>query len=136
MCDKACGEDTLYERSVSSISVSKGSESRVRALTESGKDGHCCLVIVGESINNGRNCHVKCRHVQRTARTMNSVSHQISQYLAQPDLDSSRKKALNYLNDNHPFSQPTSSLEDALQRIRHERDTVRISVRNNRHPSG
>jgi hypothetical protein len=67
---------------------------------------------------------------------MNSVSLQISQYLAQPDLNPSRRKAVNYLNDNHPFSQPTSSLEDALQRIRHERDSLRISVRNNPRPSG
>jgi hypothetical protein len=67
---------------------------------------------------------------------MNTVSHQISQYLAQPDLNPSRRKALNHLNDNHPFSQPTSSLDDALQRIRHERDSLRISVRNNRRPSG
>lgn len=52
MCNEACGEDTLYERSVSSISLSKGSKSRVRTLSESesGKDGHCCLVIVGVSI--------------------------------------------------------------------------------------
>ncbi|KAF8506878.1 TIP-1 family-domain-containing protein, partial [Russula emetica] len=55
-------------------------------------------------------------------------SLQISQYLAQPDLNPSRTKALNYLNDSHPFSQPTSSLEDALQRIRHERDSLRISM--------
>ena len=67
---------------------------------------------------------------------MNSVSLQISQYLAQPDLNPSRRKALNYLNDNHPFSQPTSSLEDALQRIRHERDSLRISVRISQRPSG
>jgi hypothetical protein len=67
---------------------------------------------------------------------MNSVSLQISQYLAQPDLNPSRRKALNYLNDSQPFSQPTSSLEDALQRIRHERDSLRISVRNNRRVSG
>lgn len=67
---------------------------------------------------------------------MSGVSLQISQYLTQPDLNPSRRKALNYLNDNHPFSQPTSSLEDALQRIRHERDSLRISVRNNPHPSG
>ncbi|KAI0281623.1 TIP-1 family-domain-containing protein [Russula aff. rugulosa BPL654] len=59
---------------------------------------------------------------------MSSVSLQISQYLAQPDLNPSRRKALNYLNDNHPFSQPTSSLEDALQSIRHERDSLRSSM--------
>lgn len=67
---------------------------------------------------------------------MNTVSLQISQYLTQPDLNASRRKALNYLNDNHPFSQPTSSLEDALQRVRHERDNLRISVRNNPVPPG
>jgi hypothetical protein len=62
---------------------------------------------------------------------MNSTSLQINQYLAQPDLNVSRRKALNYLNVNHPFSQSTSSLEGALQHIRHERDSLRISVRNN-----
>lgn len=62
MCDKACGEDTLYERSVSSISVSKGSESRVRALSESGKDGHCCLLIVDASITPGElTCEIETR---------------------------------------------------------------------------
>jgi hypothetical protein len=66
---------------------------------------------------------------------MNSVSVKISQYLAQPDLNPSRREAVKYLNDNHPFSQSTSSLEDALQRIRRERDGLRISVRNNLRPS-
>jgi hypothetical protein len=62
---------------------------------------------------------------------MSTISLQISQYLAQPDLNASRRKALNYLNDNHPFSQSTSSLEGALQQMRQERDSLRISVRNN-----
>ncbi len=65
---------------------------------------------------------------------MNTVSLQISQYLAQPALNASRTKALNYLNDNHPFSRPTESLEDALQRVCRERDSLRASVRNNRCP--
>jgi hypothetical protein len=67
---------------------------------------------------------------------MTNVSLQINQYLAQPDTDTSRRKALNYLNDNHPFSQSTSSLEGALQHMRHERDGLRISVRNNPHSFG
>ncbi|KAI0304653.1 TIP-1 family-domain-containing protein [Russula brevipes] len=60
--------------------------------------------------------------------TTATVSHQIKQYLAQPDLNASRRKALSYLNDNHTSSQSTSSLEDAVQEIRHERDSLRVSM--------
>lgn len=58
-----------------------------------------------------------------------SLSSQIKQLLSQPDINSSQTKALNILNANHSLSQPTSSLADAVQNMRHERDTLRVSVR-------
>jgi hypothetical protein len=64
---------------------------------------------------------------------MSAVSDQIKQHLAQPDLNLSRNKAVNYLNDNHTFSHSTSSLEDAVLKIRHERDNLRASVRSSPH---
>ena len=60
---------------------------------------------------------------------MSSLSHQIKQLLSQPDSDASRLKAFNHINANHAFSQPTSALADAVQNMRHERDTLRVSVR-------
>jgi hypothetical protein len=60
---------------------------------------------------------------------MSNLSNQIKQLLSQPDIDASQIKALNHLNANHAFSQPTSSLADAVQNMRHERDTLRVSVR-------
>jgi hypothetical protein len=67
---------------------------------------------------------------------MTTVSRQIKQYLAQPDLNASRRKALSYLNDNHASSQSTSSLEDAVREIRHERDNLQVSVRSTTHLPG
>jgi hypothetical protein len=64
---------------------------------------------------------------------MSTISGQIKQHLAQPDLDASRRKALNYLNDNHTFSQSTLELEDTFRSLRHERDSLRVSVRKNAH---
>jgi len=66
---------------------------------------------------------------------MSIISGQIKQHLAQPDLNTSRRKALNYLNDNHTFSQSTLELEDAFRSLRHERDSLRVSVRNDTHSS-
>lgn len=60
---------------------------------------------------------------------MSNLSNQIKQLLSQPDKDASQSKALGYLNANHAFSQPTSSLADAVQNMRQERDTLRVSVR-------
>jgi predicted transcriptional regulator len=65
--------------------------------------------------------------------TMSSISDQIKRHLAQPDLNASRRKTLSYLNDNHAFSQSTAELEDTLQSLRHERDSLRVSVRNSTH---
>lgn len=64
-----------------------------------------------------------------TPETMSNLSHQIKQSLSQPDRDASRLKAFNHINANHAFSQPTSALADAVQNMRHERDTLRVSVR-------
>jgi hypothetical protein len=60
---------------------------------------------------------------------MSNLSHQIKQLLSQPDRDASQIKALDHLNANHAFSQPTSALADAVQNMRHERDALRVSVR-------
>ncbi|KAH9050479.1 TIP-1 family-domain-containing protein [Lactarius hengduanensis] len=59
---------------------------------------------------------------------MSNLSNQIKQLLSQPDTDASQIRALNHLNANHPFSQPTSSLADAVRNMRHERDTLQVSL--------
>ena len=60
---------------------------------------------------------------------MSTLSDQIKQFLNQPDIDASQTKALSHLNANNAFSQPTPSLADAVQNMRQERDTLRVSVR-------
>ncbi len=60
---------------------------------------------------------------------MSNLTNEIKQLFSPPDTDASRIKALNCLNANHAFFQPTSSLADAVQNMRHERDTLRVSVR-------
>ncbi|KAI9444970.1 TIP-1 family-domain-containing protein [Lactarius indigo] len=59
---------------------------------------------------------------------MSNLSNQIKQLLSQPDTDASQTKALNHLNANHAFSQPTFELADAVRNMRQERDTLRASL--------
>jgi hypothetical protein len=61
---------------------------------------------------------------------MSSIADQIKQHLSQPDFDASQRRALAYLDRNHPFSQSTLSLADAIESTRRERDGLRDSVRN------
>lgn len=79
------------------------------------------------------NPELTTRAYTRPVTTMGTLSGQIKQHLARPDLNASQRKALNYLNDNHTFSQSTLELDDAIQSLRHERDSLRVSVRNNSH---
>lgn len=100
------GEDRLH-------TVGKESSGKVPDLTRS----------TGSALSKGT------RAPRHTTETMSNLSRQIKQLLSQPDRDASRIKTLDHLNANHAFSQPTSALADAVQNMRHERDTLRVSVR-------